>query len=143
MERMWPILFLILASCSHGNQSPPMDRSVASDAIAAGNVSATVQRKFQRQQVCFQIELKMRSVSQNYAEASNWTVAWIDSDSRYHLLSLNQRHPASIPSGTIDEWTNTFWTCDARLKLQNIDVLLLTPKTLPFNESEGLKFKWN
>lgn len=136
------ILFLLVASGCAQQAIQPTDQTVATDSIAEGKVSAVVTKKAQKRQICFDITLKMQDVKQQYAEASNWNLAWTDSQNRFHLLNLKQRQPASVPQGGKKEWTNTFWTCDAKSRLKEIDSLLLTPKTLPFRESEGLKFQW-
>ncbi|MCM2350931.1 MAG: hypothetical protein NDI69_12990 [Bacteriovoracaceae bacterium] len=136
------LLFLLVAvGCAQQPIKPPV-QNVATDSIAQGKVSAIVTKKTQKRQICFDITLKMQGVKQQYVEASNWNLAWTDAENRFHLLNLKQRQPASVPRGGKKEWTNTFWTCDAKSRLKEIDSLLLTPKTLPFRESEGLKFQW-
>jgi hypothetical protein len=92
----------------------------------------------------------MKGVDQQDAIPSNWTVAWVDKQSQYHLLSLNQRDPASVPQGgqkiapygAYQEWTNTFRACASKARLDDVKSLILTPKTLPYKATEGLNLEW-
>lgn len=147
--------FLLLAtfmSCAH-NRGPASvnGQQVASDSVALGNVRATAVKSINAQDVCFDITLVMKNVPQKEASPSNWTVAWVDQESKYHLLNLNQRDPASDPQGgqkiapygTYEEWTNNFRTCAPKAKLGDVKSLILTPKELTYKENEGLKLEWN
>lgn len=141
MKTLFVISALILSGCAH---KTPKTRpaNVAYDSMADGKVEAEVKKTLQKKQVCFDIKLSMKDVAQKDIYTSNWTVAWVDQDSRYHLLQLNQRDPASIPEGGPDEWTNNFRTCAPMERLGNVGSLVLTPKTLPFAETEGMSLQW-
>lgn len=135
------VFLLVLISCSTP-KIKPSPKTVSTDAIADGKVSAVVNKETLYKTICFEISLKMDSPQKFYAEASNWTIAWVDSNQRYHLLSLQERSPASVVKAQNGLWTNSFKACDNKSKLETLDFLLLTPKTFPYRESEGLKFQW-
>lgn len=146
------LLLATLISCSQTRVPASLnDQTVAYDSMALGNVRATAVKSLEAQDVCFDITLVMKNVPQKKASPSNWTVAWVDQDSKYHLLNLNQRDPASTPKGgqkiapygTYQEWTNTFRTCASKAKLKDVKSLVLTPKELIYKEHEGLKLEWN
>jgi hypothetical protein len=145
------ICLFILISCSH-QRGPASDTSqpVATDSMALGNVKAFATKTTDNKNVCFDISLSMKGVDQKDASPSNWTVAWIDKESKYHLLSLNQRDPASIPQGGTkiapygyyQEWKNNFRACAPKAVMGDVEALSLTPKSLPYKEAEGLTLKW-
>lgn len=141
MKAFVSLLLFILTSCTH-HPSPAPEKKMASDSIAEGKVAAVVEKATKAQELCFHINLSMKDVNQEYAEGNNWTIVWIDTDGRYHLLKLQQRGPASTTSTEKNVWTNTFSACDAKQKFEKFDSLLLSPKTLPFRESDGLKLQW-
>lgn len=144
MRLISTLLILIITSCAQHRILPSQaDRSVATDSLADGKIHGTAIRKIKGQQLCFDVTVKLQDVKQEIAEASNWTLAWLDAQNRYHLLSLQQRTPASSPKGGTEEWTNTFQICEPKKSLEGIESLLLTPKTLPFKETDGLRFQWN
>jgi hypothetical protein len=141
MKTVILISSLFLYSCAHKSpESRP--KNIAYDSMAQGKVEAAVKKTTKKNDVCFDIELTMKDVSQKDISSSNWTVAWLDQDSRYHLLVLNQRDPASVPEGGPDQWTNNFRTCAPVERLGNVGSLVLTPKTLPFAETEGMTLQW-
>lgn len=133
---------LAVISCAQ-QRHPSTDKSVAYDEMADGKIQATAVKKVTKQDVCFDINLKMKGVEQKEAMASNWTLAWVDQNSRYHLLSLHQRDPASVPKGSPEEWTNSFRTCAPKAKVGDLNSLILTPKELSHKETEGMKLEWN
>lgn len=144
MRLISTLFILLITSCTHHRISPSQaDRNVATDSLADGKIHGTAIRKIEGPQICFDVTLKLQDVEQEIAEATNWTLAWMDAQNRYHLLSLQQRTPASSPKGGTEEWTNTFKICEPKRKLEGINSLLLTPKTLPFKETDGLRFQWN
>lgn len=135
--------FLTLASCAQLRDPAPRDKNVAYDEMANGNIKATAMKTVGKQDVCFDINLEMKNVDQKEAMASNWTLAWVDSDSRYHLLTLNQRDPASAPKGGTEKWTNSFRTCAPKARAGDVKSLILTPKELSYKETEGMTLQWN
>lgn len=141
MKTLFVIFTLVLSGCAH-KAPKPRPANVAYGSMAQGKVEAEVKKTLQRKQICFDIKLSMKDVEQKDIYSSNWTVAWLDQDSRYHLLQLNQRDPASEPAGGPDEWTNNFRTCAPMERLGNVGSLVLTPKTLPFAETEGMSLQW-
>ncbi len=135
------VCLLVLIGCSRP-LIKPSHKTVSSDVIADGKVRAIAQKQSNLKTTCFEISLRMEADQKEYAEASNWTMAWVDSNQRYHLLNLQERSPASLVKSSNGIWTNSFKACDNKSKLDALDSLLLTPKTFPFRESEGLKFQW-
>ena len=151
---MRTLLFLSLAmliSCSH-QRGPASEtsRPVASDSMALGNIKASAVKTVENKNVCFDITLMMKGVDRKEAGPSNWTVAWVDQNSRYRLLSLNQRDPASVPQGGTkiapyghyQEWKNNFRTCAHKAQLKDVKAIVLTPKELSYKETEGLRLEW-
>jgi hypothetical protein len=144
MRLISTLLLFIFTSCAQHRISPSeADRNVATDSLANGKIQGTAIRKIKGQQLCFDVTLKLQDVEQEIAEAANWTLAWMDAQNRYYLLSLQLRTPASSPKGGTNLWTNTFQICEPKKSLESLDSLLLTPKTLPFKETDGLRFQWN
>lgn len=151
--RLLSFLFLAtIISCAQTRGPASLSgEKVAYDSMALGNVRAQAVKTINAQDVCFDITLTMKNVPQKEASPSNWTVAWVDQESKYHLLNLNQRDPASVPQGgqkiapygAYEEWTNTFRTCAPKAKLGDVKSLVLTPKELTYKENEGLKLEWN
>jgi hypothetical protein len=146
------ISLFAFVSCAH-NRGPASvnGNPVAYDNMAGGNVKASAVKTIDQQDVCFDISLEMKGVDQKEAMASNWTLAWVDKDSRYHLLSLNQRDPASVPKGgtkvapygAYEEWSNSFKACAPKARIGDVKSLVLTPKELSYKETEGMKLEWN
>lgn len=150
--RFLPVLaFVLLASCSHQRGPASVGGNpVAYDSMALGNIQAEAVKVADKKDTCFDITLNMKGVDQKEAQSSNWTVAWVDKESRFHLLSLNQRDPASVPKGgtkvapygAYEEWSNTFRTCAQNVNKDEIQSLILTPKELSYKETEGMKLEW-
>jgi hypothetical protein len=144
------LLFLISCAQQRGPASLK-GANVAHDSMALGNIKASAVKSKINQNVCFEITLNMKNVEQHLASASNWTLAWVDHKSQYHLLSIKQRDPASVPQGgrktaafgTYKEWTNTLYACASRAQLGQVKRLILTPKELPYREVKGMELEWN
>jgi hypothetical protein len=152
---MKPLFFLALMglfSCAHHRPLSLVDgQPMAQDTMAAGKVLARATKKMEKQVVCFYITLVMRNAAPEHLAPRNWGLAWVDQKNQYHLLSLNQRDPASIPikspSSDVhfepsDEWTNTFRACASRTQLKNVKGLVLTPKELPYDDTRSLRMEW-
>ena len=146
------ISLLAIVSCAHNRGPASLNGNpVAYDEMAFGNIKASAVKTLEHQDVCFDISLNMKGVDQKEALASNWTLAWVDKDSKYHLLSLNQRDPASVPQGgtkvapygAYEEWSNSFKTCAPKAKMGDVKTLVLTPKELSYKETEGMKLEWH
>lgn len=141
-------LFALWGCTSLKNQLD--DPSVAFDSMSFGRVQAHATKILKNEELCFEIKLKMKNVSQKDILPSNWTVAWIDQASHYHLLRLNQRDPASIPTVVKTysffkrqrEFSNELVTCAPKTKLADVDSLVLNPKSLPFSKFGNLTLKW-
>lgn len=144
-------LLALGVSCAH-YRSPASERNkeVASTSMAGGNIKAEAKKTIHKQDLCFDIDLLAKGVDRKVAESGNWTVAWIDHQDKFHLMTLNQRDPASPPQGgrviasygTFNEWTNEFRACTAKAKLSDVKSLILTPKELPYKETEGMTLVW-
>ncbi len=141
-------LIALVGCSSHINQIE--DRSVAFDSMSFGRVQAQATKILKNEELCFEIKIKMKNVSQKDILPSNWTVAWIDKSSHYHLLRLNQRDPASTPTVIKSysffkrqkEFSNEFVTCAPKTTLVDVDSLVLNPKSLPFSKFGNLTLKW-
>ena len=139
----------ILWSCS-SIQTETTDRNVAHDSMSFGRVQVEAKKILQNDELCFEIKLKMKNVSQKDILPSNWTVAWIDQSSHYHLLRLNQRDPASVPTvkrsylffKRQQVFSNELMTCAPNAKIADVDSLVLNPKSLPFSKTGNLTLKW-
>lgn len=143
---------IILASCaSHRGPASIDGHPVAYDSTALGNVKAQALKRTANQQVCFDISLEAKNVQREHLQASNWTLAWVDSKDQYHLLSVKQREPASTPKGGVvvapygyyQEYTNSFTTCIPKARSADVKSLVLTPKELPYSKKDGLHLTWN
>lgn len=152
MKKLFLLNLLVLTSCAQYRGPASQNGSpVAYDTIALGNVKASAIKTIEDQNVCFDVTVVMKGVDQKEAQASNWTLAWVDKQSQYHLLSLSQREPASVPKGgtkvapygAYEEWTNTFRTCAPQVRMNDVKSLVLTPKELSYKESESMKLEWN
>jgi hypothetical protein len=140
MKAVFVIAMSILSSCAHYRETKISN--VAQDSMAQGLIHASILKENDGYEVCFDISLRMKGVTQKDASTSNWTAAVVDEDSRYHLLSLTQRDPASVPKGGPEEWSNSFRTCALHSRIGTIKSLVLTPKTLPYPETEGMTVEW-
>ncbi len=137
------LFFLLLfMSCTH-KPSFRNGHPVAYDSMAEGKISASAVKILESSEVCFDITLDVKGVEQKTAETSNWSLAWVDGNSRYHLIGLIQRDPAATPKGEHKEWTNRFRTCAAKASMKDVKSLILTPKEIPFGDTQGLHLKWN
>jgi hypothetical protein len=143
MKILSTVMLILITACSHSTQkSFELDKNLAYDDMALGNISATALKIDQQDAVCFEIKLIMKNIAEKEAHASNWTFAWVDRNSRYHLMSLNQRDPASSPVGTKEKWTNHLKTCVPKDRQHEFMYLILTPKELSYKETEGMRFEW-
>ncbi len=151
MQRAVLLLFLLISSCAyHHKQTSQEGPAFAQDTLANGKVHVTAFKTIEHQDVCFEITLKIKEATMKEALTSNWTAAWLDKESKYHLLNLNQRDPASVPQGrgsknsdaTFNEWSNTFRTCAPEAKISDVKILILTPKELSYHTKSGLQLEW-
>lgn len=142
---------MILASCANLRPSKTINGNpVAYDSLAGGDVKVSATKRIEINEVCFDINVSLRGTSQQEAMPRNWSLAWVDKKNQYHLLSLNQRDPASVPqggqvlprSGERNEWFNTFRTCVDRPELDDVKGIVLTPKELPFDGIRSLRLEW-
>jgi hypothetical protein len=144
--------FILVGSCAN-HRIPEQEKNnkiVASDSIASGRIKVEAIKNISRNEVCFEIKLKLSGTHQHQATPKNWTIAWVDGKNQYRLLSVNQRDPASIPEGGLlisksgerEEWKNTFTTCGAKEELDEVKSIVLTPKELPFQYSRNLILSW-
>lgn len=134
-------LLIALSSCS--SKFLKQDPEVARDSIYFGKIKAVAVQEISQNDVCFDIKLKVKDFGERDVYTASWTLAFVDQNSRYHLMRLTQRNPASIPKLKGDEWHNRFRACAPQKKLNNFQYLLLTPKFSSPGLSGGLKLKWN
>lgn len=150
LKRTLLALFLAVGCADLRPAAQKNGHPIASDSMARGQVHASAIKTNENSEVCFDISLKMSGVSQAQVTPRNWSVAWIDAKNQYHLLTLNQRDPASIPqggqvfpkNGERQDWTNTFRTCAPKARLDEVKGIVLTPKDLPFEEKRALRLNW-
>ena len=134
---------LIFASCAQKPVATPKPSSpVARASMAKGKLTAEAVKTITEQDVCIVITLKTKGVSQEAILSSNWMAAVVDQKSQYHLISVNQRDPASLPQGKRKNWSHALRTCASRARLGDVKKLVLTPKVLPFNNEEELQLTW-
>lgn len=142
------IPLLTFLSCTHQKvkpeivSAPEIKNPVATDSTANGKITASAIKTIQNQNICFDITLHIKDVERDIASANNWTTAWVDKKSRYYLLNISSRVPASIPQGSEKEWIAEFRSCVTRVKLDDVKSLVLTPKDLPYDDTNGLTLKW-
>lgn len=135
---------LIFASCAQKPVVAPKPKSPHAQAsMAKGKVTAHAVKTITDQDVCVVITLKTNGVPQDAVFSSNWMAAVVDQKSQYHLLTLTQRDPASVPQGKRRSWSNVLRTCASRARLGDVKKLVLTPKVLPFNNEEELQLNWD
>lgn len=153
MKFITTICLLVLGvSCAHYRGPASVeDKDVAKNSMAGGNIKAEAKKVTHKQDTCFDIDLVAKGVERKIAEPSNWTVAWVDHQEKFHLMTLNQRDPASAPQGgrviasygTFNEWSNEFRACTSKAKLSDVKSLILTPKELPYKATEGMTLVWD
>ncbi len=145
------ILISLILSCANRRQETLVDlKNVAHDSIVSGNISAKATKVTQPHEVCFEVVLKLFGTNRSHALPNNWTMAWIDQNNQYRLLSLNQRNPASSPKGGLilthfgerQEWANTFKACGSKKDTDSVQAIVLHPKNLPFTTDRSLKLVW-
>lgn len=153
MTKVMMIFCLMMSfSCSTSRGPASVEGNpVAYDSMALGNVKANAIKRVVNNEVCFDINLTAKDVTAEQAQASNWTLAWIDKDNQYHLLPVVQREPASAPKGgaieapygAYTEYKNSFTTCASQADIGEVKGLALTPKELPYSKKDGMKLTWN
>ncbi|MFL5785117.1 MAG: hypothetical protein ACJ76H_10930 [Bacteriovoracaceae bacterium] len=153
MKLLSIICLIALVSCSHDRHpaSAADGSPVAYDTVAFGNVLAYATKKMDKQDVCFDINLEMKGGNQQEIMPANWTVAWVDQQNNYHLINMNQRHPASTPEGgqviapywAYQEWKNHFTACAPKANMNDVKSLVLTPKELPWKGHHEVTLNWN
>lgn len=149
---MMLLCLIILASCAHQRGPASVEGNpIAYDSMALGNVKASAVKRAHQKEVCFDINLVTKDVKPEQAQASNWSLAWVDKNNQYHLLPTTQREPASVPQGgavvapygAFNEYNSSFTTCVPKADMDDVKGLVLTPKDLPYAKKDGLKLNWN
>lgn len=143
MNKSMLLLLIVFGACAKNQLNPFPKNYVAHDEMADGNIKASATKSLEEQSVCFDISIMMKNVSEREASSSNWTIAWVDANARYHLMNTNQRDPASSPSGSPEKWTNNFRTCSPKSRQDEVRYLILAPKELSYQEVEGMQLQWN
>lgn len=118
------------------------DEDLAYASIAKGSVQASAAKTLESQSACFDITLVAKAARLETILPSNWTAAWVDAKSKYHLLNMNQRTPASVPKHRGGEWTSHFKACLPEAKAEQVKKLVLVPKDLPYDTDEWLELSW-
>lgn len=115
---------------------------LATDSIADNKIKAYARKITEHREVCFEITLQLKDVELKDTAPSNWTLAWVDQNSRYFLMNLTQRNPASVPERLGDLYVNQFKVCSPEEKFGKLQYLLLGPKSLSIPEVRVMKLKW-
>ena len=140
------LTLIILASCA---QKPvkiiaaPAPSPYASASMAKGKITASAVKTVTDQDICIVITLHTKGTRSEAVQPYNWMAAVVDQKSQYHLLTINQRDPASVPQGKKRTWSHILRTCASRARMQDVKRLVLTPKELPFKNEEELQLNWN
>lgn len=145
--------FLFFSCTSYHPRIDQGNDLVAYDSMADGKVHAIAVKRLEKQEVCFDISISLKSANQKNALPRNWSLAWMNTKNQYYLLNLNQRDPASVPRGgqvtsryggrdTWDEWSNTFRTCAPKAQFDDVKGIVLTPRELPYPETRALRLNW-
>lgn len=151
MKTMIVFCLIALGGCAaHRGPASLHGQPVAYDSMALGNIEASAVKHTEKQDVCFDITVKMKGVKREEAQSSNWTVAWVDKNKHYHLLNLNSRDPASVPQGgqvvapygSYQEWSNTFHACAPQTRSSEVKTLILTPKAAPYAQGKEMNLTW-
>lgn len=138
------LCLILLAGCAHKPDStPPSSSPLATASIAKGKITASAVKTITDQDICIVITLEAKGTRSEAVLSSNWMAAVVDQKPQFHLLTINQRDPASVPQGKRRKWTNNLRTCASRARMQDVKKLVLTPKELPFNNGEELQLIWN
>lgn len=132
---------IFVLSCSHTAKNARM-YAVAFDSSDNHNVKAAAVKKTEKQGVCFEITVWMKNSPEARALPSHWTAAWVDEVQHYHLFTINQRNPASLPKGSEEEWKNTFTGCAPRAEFKKVSGIVLTPKEGEDSDGLGLHLSW-
>lgn len=150
MKLVMLFCLIIFASCAHNRGPASVDGNpVAYDSKALGNIKADAIKRVANGDVCFDINLQMKNVQAHEAQASNWTLAWVDNNNQYHPVPVANRNPASAPVGGAvvtpyyyyNEYKNTFTSCAPKAQFENVKGLVLTPKDSTY-KNEDLKLSW-
>lgn len=134
-----------LVSCAHKAAAPQKaepNPNFAEATLVGGHIQARAMRSSENQSTCFAVTISTQKTPKEAVQVSNWSAALKDQRSRFHLLSINQRDPASVPSGSFEKWTNQFKICASEARYGTVRSLILTPKEYGV-EGESLELKWD
>lgn len=137
-----PLTLLTLISCSQLPTQNSASYSMAFDSMNEEKIQATAIKRRDKEAVCFEVSILMKEGTEQIAQTSNWTVAWVDKKKRYHLMGLNERDPASLPQTSGRGWKNDFTTCTHNVKFEDVKALVLTPKENIPGDTEGMRLNW-
>ena len=140
------ISLIILAGCAQKPVKTPVlpaPSPYTSASMAKGKITASAEKTITDQDICIVITLQSKGTRSEVVQPYNWMAAVVDQKSQYHLLTLTQREPASVPRRKKKVWSHTLRTCASRARMQDVKKLVLTPKELPFKNEEELQLIWN
>ncbi len=138
MKVLFLMIGLVIISCSHRQIK---ESEVLTKQSGDGTISASARKYTLDQNLCFEIEIRSSNGTSREVSSAGWSVVWLDKNSRYHLLPLTQRSPASIPQSSGSIWKNIFRTCAPLNKLGEWGSLIFTPKFSP-QAGEEIHFIW-
>lgn len=142
MKFLFCFLILILIACTQGPRKESKTYSVAYDSISQNRVKAAAIKKSESAGVCFEVTLWLKDISWENGHSGKWSIAWIDSKKKYHLITMSQRNPSSVPKKKEDEWKNILTACAPRVKFSDVTALILTPKDTEAFENQELRLNW-
>ena len=135
-------MILFLFACTQAPRKENKTYSVAYDSISQNRVKAAAIKKSEASGVCFEVTLWLKDISWENGHSGKWSIAWMDSKKNYHLISMSQRNPSSIPKKKEDEWKNTLTACAPRVPFSEVSALVITPKDTEAFENQELRLNW-
>lgn len=133
---------LTLLACSQGSRKENKTYSVAYDSISQNRVKAAAIKKSSSSGVCFEVTLWLKDISWENGHSGKWSIAWVDSQKKYHLISMSQRNPSSVPKRKEDEWKNILTACAPKIQFSEVSALIMTPKDTEAFENQELRLNW-
>lgn len=135
-------MIFILIACTQGQRKENKSYSVAYDSISQNRVKAAAIKKSESTGVCFEVTLWLKDISWDNGHTGKWSIAWVDTNKKYHLISMSQRNPSSVPKKKDEEWKNTLTACAPKVDFSEVSALVLTPKDTEAFENQELRLNW-
>lgn len=143
MKFLFCFLIFCLIACTQGSRKENKSYSVAYDSISQNRVKAAAIKKSESSGVCFEVTLWLKDITWENGHSGKWSIAWVDSHKQYHLISMSQRNPSSVPKKKEDEWKNILTACAPEVQFSDVSALVLTPKNTEEFENQELRLNWS